>query len=185
MSEFKGPGSVATDSEVGHTELPDESGEVSEQEVVEDDSAAKILSIAEQLEATSVAKQNSLHDVQYSTGAERDRAIEKYNQNLDKTRELTDRLHAMQRDMKKDGWIFSRDGNSAFQVKIETNKDGKKLFRINDAYGDTPIHKGQAFPAYVSHAHTIPESVRDKIMESFTFDGDGAKELYINVPETE
>lgn len=181
MNEFR-EGATLDQETTPTSESPEEENEPEE---VETDPASQILSIAEQLEAANDAKKKSLHDVQYSTGAERDSSIAEYNQNLDKTRDLSDRLLAMKQDMKKDGWIFSEDGNSAFQVKIDTNKDGKKLFRIADAYGKTPIQKGQAFPAYVSHAHTIPESVRDKIMGSFTFDGDGAKELYINVPESE
>jgi len=181
MSEFRE--GVTTDSEEGRIELPEE--EVDEQEAVEADFPAKFLSMAEQLEAVNNGKKEGLLAIRDASSEEKDKLINDYNDNLERSRQLSLDLQQAKGDMKKDGWIFSRDGNSAFQVKIETGKDGKKLFKIADTVGKTPVQKGQAFPAYVSSAHNIPESVRDKIMESFTYDGDGAKELYVNVPETE
>ena len=182
MNEFREGATI--DSEVGHTEHPDEE-EVSGQEEVEADSAAKILSMAEQLEAVNTGKKEGLLTIRDASSEEKEQFINDYNEKLERSRQLAHDLQLAKNDMKRDGWIFSQDGNSAFQVKIEAGKDGKKLFRIVDAYGKTPVEKGQAFPAYVSSAHSIPEIVRDKIMESFTYDGDGAKELYVNIPESE
>lgn len=179
---------LTTDSEVGRIELPEE--ETSEQEEVLEseikaDLAAKYLQIYDQLEAVNLDKTKSLDAIRCTLDMdERSILAKEYGEYLEQSRKLFGMIGNTKDEMEKEGWIFSRDEQSAFQVGLETNKEGKKLFRISDQFGQTPVKAGDAYLAYLSSANSIPEVVRNRILESFTYTGEKAKELYVAIPET-
>ncbi|MFA5158439.1 MAG: hypothetical protein WC451_04630 [Patescibacteria group bacterium] len=116
-------------------------------------------------------------------GAKVDSAVlTAYNEVNRRYRELLTQVKDAEANLKQAGWITSNEGG--FKIELAVSKAGNKIFKVTDTYGKVPVTVGQAFSVDPKLRSTIPEAIRDSIINQFTYgEGNIAKERYADIPE--
>jgi hypothetical protein len=129
---------------------------------------------------------------------ERDEALDKIIRNAERPQELIDdytmkaaRAHEFSQEVKKlrqqldkEGWILGEGGGCL--VELYTSPRGNQVIEVADAFGQTPVQKGDVFVGDLRRALSVPEAGRKEILNAFTFGPDGmAKDRYCDSEKEE